>query len=74
LSDEENIRLPAAVGDELVDLSARVRRLESLVEGLQDAIYREATRQDERINELRARTDPGVMARALSAEARKRGV
>ena len=52
----------------------RAERLESVVEALQDALYRETQRQDERIPAFRARTEPDEIARALSADARKRGL
>lgn len=56
------------------DLTARVERLESVVEGLQDAVYRQARQHDRDIAELRKRTEPAEVARALSAEARRRGL
>jgi len=56
------------------ELMARVARLESVVEGLQDAVYRQAQQHDREIGELRARTDPTEIARALSADARRRGL
>lgn len=56
------------------DLIARVERLESVVEGLQDAVYRQARQHDAAIAELRERTDPAEIARALSADARRRGL
>jgi len=56
------------------ELIARVERLESVVEGLQDAVYRQAQQQDREIGELRTRTDPAEIARALSADARRRGL
>jgi hypothetical protein len=56
------------------ELRDRVERLESVVEGLQDALYRETQRQDERITALHARTEPDEIARALSADARRRGL
>lgn len=56
------------------DLTARVQRLESVIEGLQDAIYRQAQQHDREIDELRKRTDPAEIARALSADARRRGL
>jgi hypothetical protein len=55
-------------------LRERVGRLETMVEGLQDALYRQAVRQDERIEELRARLEPDVIARSLSDDARRRGL
>ena len=56
------------------DLTARVARLESVIEGLQDALYRQAQQHDSEIGELRRRTDPAEIARALSADARRRGL
>jgi len=56
------------------DLAARVERLESVIEGLQDAIYRQAQQQDREIAELRRRTEPAEIARALSDDARRRGL
>jgi len=55
-------------------LAARVERLESVVEGLQDAIYRQAQQHDRELAELRKRTEPAEIARALSADARRRGL
>jgi hypothetical protein len=54
-------------------LEARVEGLEELIEGLQDALYRETVRLEERIEALERKSEPGEIARALSAEARKRG-
>jgi hypothetical protein len=45
-----------------------------MVEGLQDALYRDSQRQDQRIEDLHQRTQPGHMAKALSDDARKRGL
>ena len=65
---------PATRDPRIERLVERVERLEDVVEGLQDAIYRDARRQDENIQDLRARTEPGEIARALSEDARKRGL
>jgi hypothetical protein len=54
-------------------LEARVDGLEELIEGLQDALYRETVRLEERIEALERKTEPVEVARALSADARKRG-
>jgi hypothetical protein len=63
------------VGDELItELRTRVAHLEALVQGLQDAVYRESQRQDKRLTELEARTDPAALAAALSEDARQRGL
>jgi hypothetical protein len=56
------------------DLATRVARLESVIEGIQDAIYRQAQQHDRDIGDLRKRTDPAEIARALSADARRRGL
>jgi hypothetical protein len=55
-------------------LERRVWQLEELLEGLQDAVHRESVRRDEETARLQRRTAPGEMARALSQDARKRGV
>jgi hypothetical protein len=65
---------PASDRRRYEELRDRVERLESVVEGLQDALYRETQRQDDRIAALHARTEPDEIARALSADARKRGL
>jgi hypothetical protein len=45
-----------------------------VVEGLQDALYCESRRQNDRLSELRNRTEPAEMVRAISDDARKRGL
>ena len=55
-------------------LERRIEHLEALLEGLQDAMHRETTRQSEEIAELRHRTEPGEMAQALGEDARRRGI
>jgi hypothetical protein len=54
-------------------LEARVEHLEAELEGLQDAVYRQAVLEDEHIGELRKRTAPEQLARDLSEDARRRG-
>jgi hypothetical protein len=61
-------------GQELTALRERVNALEAMVEGLQDAVYRQAVQQDQRFDELERRIEPDVLARALSEDARKRGL
>jgi hypothetical protein len=56
------------------DLRGRVERLETMVEDLQDALYRHARHEDERIAELQRRTEPENVARKLSDDARRRGL
>jgi hypothetical protein len=55
-------------------LETRVAELEKLVLGLQDSVYRESQRQERRITELEAATDPATLAVALSKNARERGL
>jgi uncharacterized coiled-coil protein SlyX len=55
-------------------LERRVSHLEELLEGLQDAVHRESVRRDEEAAQLQRRTEPREMARALSDDARKRGL
>jgi hypothetical protein len=66
--------MTAADPHRVQDLEERLERLERVVEGLQDALYCESRRQNDRVEELRTRTDPSVIARALSDDARKRGL
>ena len=58
----------------LASLERRVSELEELLEGLQDAVHRESVRRDEEAARLQRRTAPREMARALSEDARKRGL
>jgi hypothetical protein len=60
--------------DDLRPLEARLKHLETLVEGLQDAIYRDSVRQDERMAGLERKTEPEALAKALSDDARRRGL
>jgi hypothetical protein len=55
-------------------LESRVEHLERELEGLQDAVYRQARLEQEHIGELRRRTEPEQMARELGEDARRRGL
>jgi uncharacterized coiled-coil protein SlyX len=55
-------------------LEARIEHLEASLQGLQDAVYRQAVLEDKNIDELRRRTEPRQMARELSEDARRRGL
>jgi hypothetical protein len=59
---------------ELHALEERVTQLEQLVQGLQDSVHRESTRLNERVVELEARVQPAALARAISKDARDRGL
>lgn len=56
------------------ELRARLDALEAMVEGLQDSVDRETRRLNERIDALARRLEPAQLARALSDDARKRGL
>ena len=48
--------------------------LDTMLEGLQDAVHREITRTNDQIDLLRKRTEPAELSRALSKDARSRGL
>ena len=54
-------------------LEERVAHLESMIEGLQDAVHRDSVRTDARLEEMRKQLEPAELSRALSAERRRRG-
>jgi uncharacterized coiled-coil protein SlyX len=60
--------------DRIRALESRVAHLEQLLEGLQDSVHREASRNAKRIAELETRTQPGALGKALSEDARARGL
>jgi uncharacterized coiled-coil protein SlyX len=66
--------LDASSERRLESLEERVAHLEGLLEGLQDAVHRESMRRDEEAARLERRTAPREVARALSEDARKRGL
>ena len=55
-------------------LEARIEHLEAALEGLQDAVYRQAQLGEEKLVELRRRMEPEQMAIELAQDARKRGL
>ena len=55
-------------------LEQRVQELEALLEALQDSIHREASRQDEELEALEAKTQAPEMARALGKYSREHGL
>jgi Flp pilus assembly CpaE family ATPase len=65
---------PDPPATELEALERRVDELEQLVEGLQDAVYREAERRGKLIAELQEQIQPAAMGAALSRDARERGL
>jgi predicted nucleic acid-binding Zn-ribbon protein len=67
-------RRPAPQPERLRRLEKRLEHLEALVEGLQDAVHRDSIRHEERIAEIERKTQPDVLAKALSDDARRRGI
>jgi hypothetical protein len=55
-------------------LEKRVADLEEMLVGLQDAVHRDAVRRDEQAARFERKTEPGELARALSNDARERGL
>jgi uncharacterized coiled-coil protein SlyX len=55
-------------------LEQRLGHLERLIEGLQDAVHRESVRTQKQLHELERKTEPGEINRALSQDARERGI
>ena len=60
--------------DELRALKVRLADLEQLVQGLQDSVHRETTRLSKRITELEAQVQPAALGKAISDDARRRGL
>jgi hypothetical protein len=74
---DSTARLERLEGEDALTQQAmreRLDALENLVEGLQDAVHRETVRRDAMIDELHKRLEPAELARALSDDARKRGL
>jgi hypothetical protein len=55
-------------------MEERLERLESALEGLQDALHRQAIRERQRIEQLERTVQPDEMRRSLSEDARRRGL
>jgi hypothetical protein len=55
-------------------LESRVEHLEQLVQGLQDSVHRESTRQAKKLADLEAQIQPATLSKALSDDARARGL
>jgi BMFP domain-containing protein YqiC len=74
VDDQAPITSSLSGRDELRSLEAQIARLDQVVQGLQDSVHRESTRLSQRIGELEARIQPAALGRALSEDARKRGL
>jgi hypothetical protein len=71
---EEEARGAPDAADPVKALEQRVAHLEAMIEGLQDAVHRETRRTHEELDDLRKRTEPAEISRALSRDARERGL
>jgi len=73
-STEPDRSSPQHPADGVRLLEARITHLEHLVTGLQDSVHRESHRQAKLISELEARINPTALSKALSRDARERGL
>jgi hypothetical protein len=71
---EEKARGASEAADPVRSLEQRVTHLEAMIEGLQDAVHRDSRRTHEELDDLRRRTEPSEISRALSRDARERGL
>jgi predicted nucleic acid-binding Zn-ribbon protein len=71
---EEKAQGASEAADPIRALEQRVTHLESMIEGLQDAVHRSSQRTEEQLDELHRRTEPAELSRALSRHARERGL
>ena len=71
--DEKSSGAPGS-GDPVRTLEERVTHLEAMIEGLQDAVHRESARTHGELDDLRRRTEPSEISRALSRDQRERGL
>jgi hypothetical protein len=55
-------------------LEERIGHLETLLEGLQDSVHREAVRREQDLEEMSAKIQPAAMARELGRHAREHGL
>jgi uncharacterized coiled-coil protein SlyX len=58
----------------IASLETRLDHLESLVEGLQDAVHRDSARHEREIRDLDEKTDPGQMSRSIAEHNREHGL
>ena len=59
--------------ERIAALESRLDHLESLVEGLQDAVHRDVMRHDRELRELEQKTEASEIARSLAEHDRRHG-
>ncbi len=64
----------ASSRDDAQELRNRVAHLERELQALQDSVYRDVRRHEREMAELRQQLDPPNLVRALSDDARRRGL
>lgn len=70
--EEDSTR--ATEQDQIRALGSRVSELEDMLQGLQDSVHRESIRVGKRLAGLEAQVQPAALGRALSEDARQRGL
>jgi hypothetical protein len=65
---------PRPEREDLHALEVRITHLERLLQGLQDSVHRESRRTETRIAALEAQIHPATLGKALSEDARNRGL
>jgi hypothetical protein len=71
-STEESAGIPSETT--VADLVERVEHLEGAIEGLQDAVHRDAVRRDRVVADLERKLRPSEIRRALNEDGRRRGL
>lgn len=71
---DEGVKTEPGYAERIELLEERIARMEAVVEGIQDAVHHEAVRRGKQIEGLEAKTEPGEITRALSRDARERGI
>jgi hypothetical protein len=74
ISELARPRRSGARHEDLRRVEERLDHLEALVQGLQDSVHRDSIRHEERMSELERKTEPEALAKALSNDARRRGL
>lgn len=62
------------LAERIASVESRLDHLESLVEGLQDAVHRDSARHEREIRDLEEKTAPGPMTRSIAEHNREHGL